>query len=72
MTVAKFLACEARQELRYEFDGVQPVRMTANWIATALIDGDTLRTPEVDVEIPIDEFYAGLDYSSSAVAEPRA
>ena len=28
MTLAEFLAWEERQELRYEFDGMQPVAMT--------------------------------------------
>jgi hypothetical protein len=27
--------------------------------------------PEIDVEITIDEFYAGLDTSTPAEAEPR-
>ncbi|HME27684.1 MAG TPA: Uma2 family endonuclease [Acetobacteraceae bacterium] len=43
-----------------------------DWIATALTEGDTLHMPEIDVEVPIDEVYAGLDYSSPAEAEPRA
>jgi Uma2 family endonuclease len=42
-----------------------------DWIATALTEGDTLRMAEIDVEITIDEFYAGLDYSAPAEAEPR-
>ena len=28
MTIDQFLAWEERQELRYEFDGLQPVAMT--------------------------------------------
>ena len=43
-----------------------------DWIATALTEGDTLRMAEIDVEITIDEFYAGLDYSAPADAEPGA
>jgi Uma2 family endonuclease len=31
------------------------------WIATALTDGDTLRMPEIGIEIPIAEFYEGTD-----------
>jgi Uma2 family endonuclease len=42
-----------------------------DWIATALTEGDTLHMPEIDIEMTIDEFYAGLDYSSPAEAEPR-
>ena len=41
-----------------------------DWIATALTEGDTLHMPEIDVEITIDEFYAGLDYSTPAETEP--
>jgi hypothetical protein len=37
MTVAEFLAWESRQELRYEFDGFQPVAMTGGRIAHDLI-----------------------------------
>jgi Uma2 family endonuclease len=43
-----------------------------DWIATALTEGDTLQMPEIDVEVPIDEFYAGLNYSTPADTEPRA
>jgi Uma2 family endonuclease len=46
-------------------------RRDNDWIATALTEGDTLHMPEIDVEITIDEFYAGLDYSAPAEAEPR-
>ena len=34
------------------------------WIATALTDGDTLRMPELGIEIPIAEFYQGTDLSN--------
>jgi Uma2 family endonuclease len=37
MTVAEFLAWEERQELRYEFDGLQPVAMTGGTAAHAFI-----------------------------------
>lgn len=69
MTVAEFLAWEKRQEFRFEFDGFQPVAMTGGTlrtIASRSIGGDMLRMPEIEVEIPIDEFYCGLDYSPSA------
>jgi Uma2 family endonuclease len=35
MTIAAFLEWEARQELRYEFDGLQPVAMTGGTAAHA-------------------------------------
>ena len=47
-------------------------RRDSDWIATALTEGDTLQMPAIDVEVPIDEFYADLNYSSPAEAEPRA
>jgi Uma2 family endonuclease len=37
MTLAEFLEWEARQELRYEFDGFQPVAMTGGTFAHAVI-----------------------------------
>lgn len=42
MTLAQFLAWEERQELRYEFDGFQPVAMTGGTAAHEIIGG-TLR-----------------------------
>ncbi len=42
MTLEKFLAWEERQELRYEFDGFQPVAMPDVTIAHDMI-GNTLR-----------------------------
>jgi Uma2 family endonuclease len=43
MTLAEFLAWEERQELRYEFDGFEPVAMTGGTIAHDQITFD-LRT----------------------------
>jgi len=37
MTLTEFLAWEERQELRYEFDGFQPVAMTGGTLAHDLI-----------------------------------
>lgn len=42
MTVAEFLAWEARQELRYEFDGVQPVGMTGGTVEHSAIQGNLI------------------------------
>lgn len=33
------------------------------WTATALIDGEVLRMPEIGIEIPVAEFYEGTDLS---------
>jgi Uma2 family endonuclease len=40
MTVAEFLAWEERQELRWEFDGLQPVAMTGGTVAHETIGGN--------------------------------
>ena len=37
------------------------VRMGEEWIASALGDGATLPLPELGIELPLDECYAGLD-----------
>jgi Uma2 family endonuclease len=42
MSVAEFLAWEERQELRWEFDGFQPVAMTGGTFAHEVI-GDNIR-----------------------------
>jgi Uma2 family endonuclease len=42
MSVAEFLAWEERQELRWEFDGFQPVAMTGGTLAHEII-GDNIR-----------------------------
>jgi Uma2 family endonuclease len=42
LTLEEFLAWEERQELRYEFDGFQPVAITGGTVAHELIGG-TLR-----------------------------
>jgi Uma2 family endonuclease len=40
MTLAEFLAWEERQELRWEFDGFQPVAMTGGTFALEVIGGN--------------------------------
>ncbi len=42
MTAAEFLAWEAKQELKWEFDGFQPVAMTGGTDAHAAIQGNLL------------------------------
>src|ERR1700748_1477896 len=42
MSVAEFLAWEERQELRWEFNGIQPVAMTGGTLAHEII-GDKIR-----------------------------
>lgn len=42
-------------------------RQDADWIATALGAGDTLALPEVGIELPLDECYAGLDLPRTEV-----
>jgi Uma2 family endonuclease len=40
MSLAEFLEWEDRQELRYEFDGVEPVAMTGGTVGHATIQGN--------------------------------
>ncbi len=42
MSVAEFLAWEEKQELRWEFDGLQPVAMTGGTVAHETIGGNIL------------------------------
>jgi len=44
MTAAEFLAWEARQELKWEFDGFQPVAMTGGTVAHSAIQGNLITT----------------------------
>lgn len=43
MTAEEFLAWEAGQELKWEFDGLQPVAMTGGTFAHAVIQGNLVR-----------------------------
>lgn len=43
MTLEQFLAWEERQELRYEFDGFQPIAMTGGTVAHASIQVNLIR-----------------------------
>ena len=45
MTLHEFLAWEERQELRYEFDGFQPVAMTGGTYAHDAIQVNLVRSP---------------------------
>jgi hypothetical protein len=42
MTVPEFLACEERQELRYEFDGIGPVAMTGGTLGHDIIQSNLI------------------------------
>lgn len=46
MTIDEFLAWERRQELRYEFDGLQPVAMTGGTIEHSVIATNLVRALE--------------------------
>lgn len=41
-------------------------RAEDQWTATALISDDTLRMPEIAIEVPVAEFYADVDLAGSA------
>jgi Uma2 family endonuclease len=38
------------------------------WRATALTGDDILRMPEIDIEIPVSEFYEDVDFGGDAAA----
>jgi len=44
-------------------------RKREDWTATTLIEGDTLHLPEIGVELPLIECYAGLDLPQDAAGE---
>ncbi len=44
-------------------------RRGEDWIATALTEQNTLAKPEIGIEVPIAEFYAGLEFSAPAEGE---
>jgi Uma2 family endonuclease len=37
-------------------------RMGADWIARALTEGDVLQMPEIDIELPLNEIYADVEF----------
>jgi Uma2 family endonuclease len=41
-------------------------RKGEDWIATALTEENTLAMPEIGIEVPVAEFYTGLDFSRAA------
>lgn len=45
------------------------VRKGADLVAEALTAGDTLHMPEIDVAVPMEEFYTGIDISDEAAAQ---
>ena len=44
MSVAEFLAWEERQELRFEFDGFEPIAMTGGTVEQGLIQANIIRS----------------------------
>jgi len=45
------------------------VRKGGNLVVETLTDGDTLDMPEIDVQVPMTEFYAGIDLTEQATAQ---
>jgi hypothetical protein len=45
------------------------VRKGDDLIAEALTADDLLRMPEIDVEVPLAEFYTGIDLTEEAIAQ---
>lgn len=46
------------------------VRRGADLVAETLTDGETLQMPEIDIEVPMAEFYAGIELSGETVEQP--
>lgn len=51
MSVEEFLTWERREELRYEFDGVQPVAMTGGTVAHSVIATNIVPEPVIVFEV---------------------
>jgi Uma2 family endonuclease len=45
------------------------VRKGADLVVETLTEADTLRMPEIEVEVPMAEFYSGIDLTDEAVAQ---
>ena len=46
-------------------------RRGEDWIATALTEEDTLAMPEIGIEVPLSELYAGLNFAPVTAVDPR-
>ena len=84
MTPAEFLAWEAKQELRWEFDGFRPVAMTGGTVAHSVVQGNLITAlnnrlrgkpcrpygPDLKVEIGSKYRYPDAFVSCTAVGGP--
>jgi len=52
--------------------GVMYERIGTDWIGHLLNAGSTLRMPEVDIEVPLAEFYEGVDLTATEAAAAQA
>jgi Uma2 family endonuclease len=46
-------------------------RKGEDWIATALTEEDTLAMPEIGIDVPLAELYAGLNFAPATEVDPR-
>lgn len=60
MTLDEFLAWERAQELRYEFDGVQPVAMTGGTVAHSVIGSNVFLALDARLRAPCRAFRGDL------------
>jgi Uma2 family endonuclease len=60
MGLEEFLAWERRQELRYEFDGIQPVAMTGGTVAHSVIASNIVRALDDRLREPCRVFRGDL------------
>ena len=47
------------------------VRKGADLVVETLAGDDTLRMPEISIEVPMAEFYIGIDLQDEAAAQPE-
>jgi len=60
MTLEEFLEWERQQELRYEFDGVQPVAMTGGTVAHSVIGSNVFQALDTRLRDPCRVFRSDL------------
>ena len=60
MTLEEFLAWERQQDLRYEFDGIQPVAMTGGTVAHSVIASNVFQALDARLRDPCRVFRGDL------------
>ena len=55
---------------QHEVAGTMFERVGSDWIGHLLAAGGVLRMPEIGIEVPLAEFYDGIDFSPPAEDQP--